>query len=169
MTGSIIQTFLKIQNSAQYERTRKENYDLLHVETKVKFLCLPYTKRRKRLLRKRKSRVLNKKQKEGFWLLSLSAAIKKDLTTSIRKHANELKFQEKTVRIAIKLELSPDRNPLDYAILGILEKKNKKTNATSHPDIGSLKTAIEEVWDKMSEEFILKACKYFRMHVDIII
>ena len=33
-----------------------------------------------------------------------------------------------------------------------------KTNATSHPNIGLLKTAIEEEWKKMSEEFISKAC-----------
>ena len=35
---------------------------------------------------------------------------------------------------------SPDHNPLDYAIWDILENK---TNTTSHPNIGSLKTAIE--------------------------
>ncbi len=37
-----------------------------------------------------------------------------------------------------------------------------KTNTTFHPNIGSLKTAIEEEWNKMSEEFILKACKSFQ-------
>ena len=52
----------------------------------------------------------------------------------------------------------PDHNLLDYAKWGILE--NKK-NATSHPNIGSLKTAIKEKWNKMSEEFILKAYKSF--------
>ena len=40
---------------------------------------------------------------------------------------------------AIKQDLSPDINLLDYTIRGVLENK---TNATSH--IGSLKTAIEE-------------------------
>ena len=54
--------------------------------------------------------------------------------------------------------LSPDHNPLDYTIWGILENK---TNATSHPNIGSLMTAVEEEWNKMSKEFILKACKLF--------
>ena len=44
-------------------------------------------------------------------------------------------------------------NPLDYAIWDILENK---TNATSYPYIGLLKTAIEEEWNKMSEEFISK-------------
>ena len=47
------------------------------------------------------------------------------------------------------LSLSPELNPLDYAIWSILENK---TNATSHPNIGSLKTATEE--EGMSEEFI---------------
>ena len=44
-----------------------------------------------------------------------------------------------------------------------------KTSATSHPNIGLLKTAIEEEWNKMSEEFIFKACKSFQKHVNTII
>ena len=52
----------------------------------------------------------------------------------------------------------PIRNTLDYAIWGVLEYK---TNATSHQNISSLKTAIEEVWNQRSEEFIWKACKSF--------
>ena len=43
-----------------------------------------------------------------------------------------------------------------------------KTNTTSYPNIGSLKYAIEEKWNKMSEEFILKACKSFRKSVNTI-
>ena len=57
-------------------------------------------------------------------------------------------------------------NPLDFAILGVLENK---TNVTFHPNIGSLTTAIKEEWNKMSEEFILKACKSFRWHIYTII
>ena len=38
--------------------------------------------------------------------------------------------------------------PLDYFILGVLENK---TNETSHSNTGSLKTAIEEEWNKMSD------------------
>ena len=93
-------------------------------------------------------------------------AIKKDPTMSIRKLTNELKVHKKTVRIAIKQDLSPDINPLDYAIWDILENK---INAASHPNISSLKTTTEEEWNKMSEEFILKACKLFQRHVDTII
>ena len=44
-----------------------------------------------------------------------------------------------------------------------------KKNATSYPNIGLLKTAIEEEWNKMSEEFILESCKPFQRHFDTII
>ena len=77
------------------------------------------------------------KRKEGF-STALTTVIKKDHTTSIRRHAK------------------------DYAIFGFLENK---TNTTSNPNIGSYKIAIEEEWNKMSEEFILKACKSFQMSV----
>ena len=43
-------------------------------------------------------------------------AFKKDFTMSIRKHANKLKVHEKTVRTAIKEDLSPDLNLFDYGI-----------------------------------------------------
>ena len=63
------------------------------------------------------------------------------------------------MRTAIKQNLSTDLNTLDYAIWRVLENK---TIATSHSNIVSLKTAIEEEWNKISKEFILKACKSFR-------
>ena len=103
-----------------------------------------------------------RKRKEGF-LTALATAIKKGPT---RKPANELKVQEKTVRTTIKLDLSPDLNPLDFAIWDVLETKS---NATFHPNIGLLTPAIEEEWNKMSEEFILKACKSSRRRVDTIV
>ena len=65
-----------------------------------------------------------------------------------------------------QLRSSPDLNPHDLAIWGVLRKK---TNATSHLDIVSLKTAVEKEWNKTSEEFILKACKSFRRRFDTII
>ena len=82
-----------------------------------------------------------KKKKKGAFLNAVARAIKKEPITSIRKHTNELKVYKKTVRTAIKQDLSPDHNPLDYAIWSILEIE---TNATSHPNIGSLKTATEK-------------------------
>ena len=69
------------------------------------------------------------------------------------------------MRTAIKPDLSPDFNLLDYSIWSVLENK---TNTTSHPNIGSLKTSIEEEWNKTSDEFILKASKSFRIHIETI-
>ena len=83
--------------------------------------------------------------------------MKKD-SMSLRKHAKELEVHEKTVRTAVEQDLSPVLNPLDYEIWSILENK---TNVTSYLNIGSLQTAIEEEWNKMPEEFILKVCKLF--------
>ena len=61
---------------------------------------------------------------------------------------------------------SQNLNSHDYTEWGILENK---INATFHQNIGSLKTSIEEEWNKMSEEFILKDCKLFQRHVATII
>ena len=85
------------------------------------------------------------KTKEDF-LTALATVIKKGPTFSIRKHFNELKVHEKTVRTTVKQDLSSDLYPLDYATWGVLENK---TNATSHSNIGSMK------WEsnKISEEF----------------
>ena len=103
----------------------------------------------------KKKQTNKKKRKEGF-LTALATAIKKDPITSMRWHGNQLKDYEKTVRTAIKQDLSPDLNPLDYAIWVVLENRTK---ATFYPSIDSLKTAIEKEWNKISEEFILKKCK----------
>ena len=77
---------------------------------------------------------------------------------------------------AIKQVLSLELNPLEYRnqgglvlglnIWGVFENK---TNATSYPNIGSFMTAIEEEWNKLFEEFILKVCKLFRKRVDTMI
>ena len=68
------------------------------------------------------------------------------------------KWNNKESMICLMLKPSPDLNPLDYATWGVLEK----IPATSHPNIDSLKAAIEVKLNKMSEEFILKTCKSFR-------
>ena len=44
--------------------------------------------------------------------------------------------------------------------------EQNKTNAISYPNISS---PIQEEWNKMSDEFILKVCKLFRRCVDTII
>ena len=53
---------------------------------------------------------------------------------------------------SIKLRLEPPC----LCYMGHFRKKTR--NATSHPNIDSLKTATEKEWNKMPEEFILKVC-----------
>ena len=77
-----------------------------------------------------------------------------------------MKVHKKPVRKIIQPDLRPDLNPLDYTKWGVLENK---TIANSHPNIGSLKTAIKEEWNKIPKEFILKTCKFFWRCVDTII
>ena len=79
------------------------------------------------------------KNKKGGVLTAFVTVNKKDLTASIRKHANELKLYGKTVRTAIKQNLSPGLNLLNYVMWGILENQ---TNAASHLNIGLLQTSI---------------------------
>ena len=76
---------------------------------------------------------------------------------------SEKKFE--TIPVFLWPPSSPHLKPLDYDSWGSLENK---TNVTFHPNIGSLQTAIEMEWNKISEEFILKACKSFRRRVDTI-
>ena len=86
------------------EKKQQRIYELLNAKTKPKFLCLLYIEERifffffflhkRNFLRKKESGGLKKNnEKEGF-VTVLSTAIKKDMTTSIRKHANELKIHE---------------------------------------------------------------------------
>ena len=61
------------------------------------------------------------------------------------------KWISKIVGVSLWPPTSPDLNPFDYTIWGVLENK---TNAIFHLNIGSFKTAIEEEWNKTSEEFV---------------
>ena len=49
---------------------------------------------------------------------------------------------------------SPDLNPLDYAVWGVLEAR---VNKTSHPNTESLKTAIKEAWTDLSDDVIVNS------------
>ena len=75
-----------------------------------------------------------------------------------------MKVLKKTVMTTITQVLSPDLKPLDRPdvsridVWGVLETK---AYATSHPNIGSRKTAIEKEWNKISEELIWKAILIF--------
>ena len=61
---------------------------------------------------------------------------------------------------------SQTSSPLITQIWGVLEKK---TNTTSHPNIGSLVTTIDKKWNKMFGGFILKESKSFWRRVDTVI
>ena len=67
------------------------------------------------------------------------------------------------IGVSLWLPSKPKLYPLDYVIWGVLENK---TNRTSHPNIGSLKTATEEEWNKMSEEFIFEF--YFTINIKMV-
>ena len=80
-----------------------------------------------------KKKVLSKKKgckglNKNSLLTALATGIKKGPSTSIRKHANELKVHKKSMGTAIKQDLSLDHDPLDYAIWDIL-----KTKQMQHP------------------------------------
>ena len=62
--------------------------------------------------------------------------------------------------------IKPIPYPIDYAQWGVLENK---TNATPIQILVRLRLLLRKEWNKMSEEFILKACKSFRRRVDTII
>ncbi len=119
MISSIIQALFFFKKFSPIWVSKKRNdkkiYALLNIESETKFLCLP--QRKKKLQKKeffyRKGKVgdWRKERKEGL-LTSLRPLIKKHSTTLIGKRANELKVNEKTVRTAIKQDLSPDLKPL---------------------------------------------------------
>ncbi|KAK0416496.1 hypothetical protein QR680_012524 [Steinernema hermaphroditum] len=58
---------------------------------------------------------------------------------------------------------SPDLNPLDYAIWGIMEKK---ACAIKHKSIDSLKRALEKAWEEITPEMIAAILKNFRKRLD---
>ena len=93
---------------SEHEKKRQCIYDLLNAETKPKFLCLPYTTQRKNCFFLPKTSFLNKRgvgrkieQKLKRRLFNFSCDKEEP------HNVNELKFQEKNVRTAIKQDLSP--------------------------------------------------------------
>ena len=74
----------------EQEKKRQRIYDLLKTETKLNFLCLPYTKQKivfteKDLFKEKGKWLTEQKLREGF-LTAFATVIKKDPTTPIRKH-----------------------------------------------------------------------------------
>ena len=105
---------------SEQEKKQQRNSDLLKLKTKPNmFLSSVYkTKEKiteKEVFKEKREWWIEPKRK-GDFLMAIATAIKKDSITSIRKHTNELKVYEKTVRIAIKhnLKLRPQPTWLRY-------------------------------------------------------
>ncbi len=54
---------------------------------------------------------------------------------------------------------SPDCNPLDYAVWGVVERQACRS---PHCSVADLKAAVEEQWAALSPEFIRKSCTALR-------
>ena len=61
---------------------------------------------------------------------------------------------------------SPDYAVLNCAILGMVERKACKT---PHPNVDSLKAAVELAWANMSEDFIRTSCLGFRPRLEAMV
>lgn len=61
---------------------------------------------------------------------------------------------------------SPDLNPCDYFLWGVLERR---VNITSHPNLTSLKTSIRENLATLDRDMVAGACKRFRGRLESVI
>ena len=61
---------------------------------------------------------------------------------------------------------SPDLNPLDYSVWSVLQDE---VQATSHPNLESLKARIVAAWEALEAAYIVKTCKGFRHRVEAVI
>ena len=85
----------------------------------------------------------------------------KNLRLALRRNQVEKNF--KIIGVSSKHPSSPDLISLDYGISGRFRKQNKCNFSSKYW------TAIEEEFDRMLEEFILKVCKSFRRRVNTMI
>ena len=97
----------------EQEKKRQRLYDLLNAES---FFVYRIQNKEKDLFKKKwEEEDWTKKRKEGF-LTALDTAIEKDPHNISKKACYWIESPRKTVRTAIKQDLNPDHNPLDYAI-----------------------------------------------------
>jgi inhibitor of nuclear factor kappa-B kinase subunit alpha len=61
---------------------------------------------------------------------------------------------------------SPDLNPLDYSVWGVVEAKACRT---SHANVDDLKKSIIKAWRSMSKDYLVKTCRQFRTRVEKVI
>ena len=61
---------------------------------------------------------------------------------------------------------SPDLNPLDYSVRGILECEACKN---SHSSVDDLKTSIVKAWRALSKDYLVHMCRQFRTRLERVI
>ncbi|KYN09101.1 hypothetical protein ALC57_18788 [Trachymyrmex cornetzi] len=61
---------------------------------------------------------------------------------------------------------SPDLNPLDYYVWGVVERV---TNKSRHPNVTSLRTATEAAFVSMDSATLQRACERFRQRIEAVI
>ncbi|KYN10983.1 hypothetical protein ALC57_16867 [Trachymyrmex cornetzi] len=61
---------------------------------------------------------------------------------------------------------SPNLNPLDYYVWGVVERV---TNKSRHPNVTSLRTAIEAAFIGMDSATLQHACERFRQRIEAVI
>jgi len=61
---------------------------------------------------------------------------------------------------------SPDLNPLDYYVWGVVERDSNKAK---HPNVASLQAAIEAAFIKMDRAQLQTACSRFRNRIEAVI
>ena len=61
---------------------------------------------------------------------------------------------------------SPDLNPMDYSIWGLMETK---ACSKPHPNISSLRISIAKAWANMSADYIRATCNQFRARIEAVI
>jgi len=61
---------------------------------------------------------------------------------------------------------SPDLNPLDYYVWGVVERDSNKAR---HPNVASLQAAIEAAFIKMDRAQLQTACSRFRNRIEAVI
>ena len=61
---------------------------------------------------------------------------------------------------------SPDLNPLDYYVWGVVERE---TNKHPHNTLDSLRAVIARVMTHMDKAPLIRACKRFRQRIEAVI
>ena len=106
----------------------------------------------------------------GVLHTAVNACVKEDLKYRSYMHQSSQILTEKTKDLrlikSVRLNFSPDLNPLDYFVWSYVENI---TNMTSHNTKASLIAAIHRVFPEIPPALVVKACSQFRIHIDAVI